>query len=257
MEFSNVLLSVITCVIIIYFAWNYFNNRNRNRHQNTSQGNDIRYYELKAKYEFLVAVGTLFTAVAVFYGFGTKKDIDQNIKTEFNALFAPTKKRVSVTESKVAEMDQRLKNAQAILNSYYGALKEIDSRQKQINLSSQKSKEVLKRYESTVDSLNKSNVLKRNFYLVDNLTVNYNKIYDTVRQQLAKTYAYDTLLTTLGDRLPQFKKPPIIVGVTDVGFGIHTFDVNTRTFKILLDINYFTPPANNLIKFRLIITPGE
>lgn len=252
MEFNTILLFIIASVITIYFTWNFFNNRKLPK--NSKLENDIRYYELKSKYEFLVAVVSLVTAVAVFYGLGTKKDIEQNIKSEFTTEFEPAKKRLSVAERQINEINMNLKTAQGIINSYYNALKEIDTKQKTIDQASQRSQKQFQEFEKRIDTLNKKNILKKNFYLVDNIKVNYDVI--TYNQGFAK-FAFDTLTTTLGDKLPKFQKPPLVVAVSDVGNLIEVYNVTNSSFGIHFQISVFDPPKSGVISVRLMITEVE
>ena len=70
-------------VLTIYFYWNYRSNKNNNWLRNHKQLNDIRYYELKSKNEFLVAVSVLLIAIIAFFGYSTKQNLQDSLRTEF------------------------------------------------------------------------------------------------------------------------------------------------------------------------------
>jgi nitrogen fixation-related uncharacterized protein len=73
----------IALVITIYFLWNFLNNRNNKWLRNNRHVNDIRYYELKSKNEFLVAVSVLLMGIITFFGYSTKQSLQNSLRLEF------------------------------------------------------------------------------------------------------------------------------------------------------------------------------
>jgi hypothetical protein len=73
----------IALVVTIYFLRNFLNNRNNKWLRNNRQVNDIRYYELKSKNEFLVAVSVLLMGIITFFGYSTKQSLQNSLRLEF------------------------------------------------------------------------------------------------------------------------------------------------------------------------------
>jgi len=253
MQFNTLLLFTITCVIVIYFTWNFFNQRSIKK--NSKHIPDAHYYELKSKYEFLVAIGSLVFAIAVFYGLGTKKDMEQNLKSEFNSQLEPTRKQALTTETKIDSVNKQVKETQGIINGYYSALKEIEGKQRAIDLLTLSSKNKFEGFQKRIDTLSKKNILKRSFYLVDNLQLDFKKMENTESHSLK--IAFDTLVTTLADKLPRFHKPPIILPVSNMGFALHVFNVTNDGFEIFVAPEWFDDPKNGIVIARLLITEVE
>lgn len=71
-----VLLIILISAILVFNIWNLFTLSKLKKQQASQQAlNDPRYYELKAKQDFLVAVFSVFVATAAFLGYNSLKSI--------------------------------------------------------------------------------------------------------------------------------------------------------------------------------------
>jgi|GEM_PF-2121790 len=255
-NFNTLLLFVILVVIIIYFTWNYLSNKKIDYRLWERKNDDIRYHELKSKYEFLVAIVTFIIAVAVFYGYSTKKEIEESIKKDFDSKLEVEHKKLTEVNKKLKNLDSnvsnRIKSTSTTIDAYFNSLKQIESRQNTINELSDKSQGKLKEFERKIVNLNDDNTLKRNFYLVDNIKIKYDE-YSMINEHYI-SYSYKNLTTTLGDKLPNFETPPIIIAVSNNGFGIQIFDVTLNSFKVRIVPEYADVPKDGIIVVKLLIS---
>lgn len=249
MALNTIILFFIAAVLTTYYLWNYLSNRKP--FPNSKVVNDIRYYELKSKYEFLVAIVSVALAIAVFVGLGTKKDIENQLK----ASLEPTTKlaieneiRTSANEQRTSLIDSQINRQEALLNSFYTVISSLKADLNGVSINISKSR-------NEIDLLNKKDILKRNFYLVDNLT-GPNK--DVAEGSTDRKIAFDTLITSLGTKLPVFEKPPIIFAVSNKGLQIYNIDVTTKTFTLRILPPYFESlDPKGIFDIRLLISEVE
>jgi len=84
-QFTIILLLIIVSLISL-FIWNGLNFRSLKKQATLrdKELNDAKYWELKYKTEFMVAIVTLITATAGFLGYSSLQSIEASVKNDFN-----------------------------------------------------------------------------------------------------------------------------------------------------------------------------
>ncbi|MES2376356.1 MAG: hypothetical protein V4553_07250 [Bacteroidota bacterium] len=180
--------------------------------------NDAKYWELKYKYEFLIAIVGIITATAGFLGYNSLQSIEaavrsdfdkkvDSVKTTLQATYSDVNSRLLSAKNSVANIDNRVKNSQAQLKTSSEVLAVLTKKQFELNKDGLLSKKNLKELAEEIDSINGKNKIKREFYLVSNMAFSGKLSVETSLIKLK----FSDLKTITGDRLPVFKKPPIVL----------------------------------------------
>ena len=203
MILANTLLIIITSVVIAYFFWNYWNNRTSTHRRIIN--NDIRYYELKSKYEFLVAIGSIIAIIFIFLGVNTQNELQKTLKSNFDILLD------SATVLKV-DMNDQIAITKEALAITTGEVEALRSRQRLINSESTKSLNSFKSLNEKYLDLSNNPKLKKDFYVVSNITIK--KDSDIIR------FHFKDMTTEAGKKLPVFNSIPIVIPTSSNGAGV-------------------------------------
>jgi Ca2+/Na+ antiporter len=230
-QFTIVLLIAISCLICL-FVWNSLNFKTLKKlsTQKDKELNDAKYWELKYKYEFLIAIVALITAAAGFLGYNSLQSIEIAVKGDFNKKVDSVRLALNKTSTdinakllsakdSVQNLNGRVRNSQSQLKTNAEALSKLIKQQLELKVSGYQSKKSLSDLSNQLDSINGKNKIKREFYLIPNIEF---KGELAVNNKYAKL-KFSELRTITGDRLPVFKRPPIILSAL----------VNTTEFKIM------------------------
>ncbi len=182
-----------------------------------SQLNDAKYYELKYKTDFLIALFTIIVTVAGFLGYETIESAKKEIKNEFFVETSTIDSLLLITKRKVLAQDS--------------ILAKIELKQEIINKLIPKNERILtdqnyriKKLQEVIDKLNNTNKQKRNFYLISNLK--------TDPDGKDKTFRFSDIMTTQGDRLPIFSSPPSIIAIPTSSIDLDIYDIGINDFKV-------------------------
>lgn len=170
----------------------------------------------KYKYEFLIAIVGLISTVAGFLGYSSIESIESAVRADFKVKVDSVKRALNdayvQTDVKLLstnkELDQIAKNVvlyQGQLQSNKGALKKLVSDQNILKSTNNKSQKDLFQLSLQIDSINAANKIKREFYLIKDAPINGKYAPDVTPVKFFE------LRTSSGDRLPKFKKPPIVI----------------------------------------------
>lgn len=259
---TTVILIILFIAIIIFSAWNgYTLNQIKKSSHTRAELNDAKYWELKSKQEYLIAVVTLIVAVVAYLGFNTKKDIENElkaalktkldtaqhqIKTQLDSAtkdiyvqLRPINSTVEKFQSSLNAAEKNINETDLKITNYKTAINALIGQQKGIENKAFKSEGQVNALVERIDILNKSNILKLPIYVVKDYKYGFHT-YDTVY--------FSNLRTVVGDRLPTFKKPPVIVPIsvmpivplriTTTSFLIHGVGNNSIAAQDLIDKKY-------------------
>ena len=208
---------IILFALLVVSAWNGYTllqiKKMNKEGEKTSA--DERYYELKFKIQFLVAMFTFLAAIAGLYGYNTLEDVKQKLTTELNDSIDSLKQRLRATTTNLNSKDSIVKN----LENDLGTLSENVPRLK-------KGFGQIEFLERKIQTINGKNILKQNYYIVTSLSFTTNDL-----SKPAKIYFKD-LTTNLGDKLPSFTRPPLIITVPDESIPVEVFDITLDSFTI-------------------------
>lgn len=240
-----ILLVVITATIVIYFIWNFISSK-ANPHR--INNDDIRYYELKSKNEFLVASVSLLLIVFAFFGLSTKNEIKADLENEIKKDLSVSQKVADSTrkafEAYKSTIDKDLITYKEVISSSIQKLEEIKKQTEQVSNSTLRSKKQFDNVQQTVDRISKLNILKREFYIVDNQFINHNV---AVSGKPRRIY-FDTLKTQNGDNLPTFQYEPLIL-ISNIDGGFIKINKTTKDYVDVI-VETMTEEDQNIPQFR-------
>lgn len=250
-----ILLVVIGVAILIFNIWNIVVLRRLNNSSTAKDIplNDAKYYELKYKSEFIVAVFSVIVAVGGLLGYESLQSAKNEVKSDLLTKMRSIDSLVTQTELRIKRKDSLLfeiESKQDIINSA------IPINEEKL----QKQNVQLRKLMYTINDLNDNNKIKQSFYLVRDLKIKNNKgikvttqeiqIYrDTlppekraaengmkktlaIKQETGQYYKFDDLKTNLGDKLPKFTKIPFIISIPESSFGLEIYNVTLDGFYV-------------------------
>ncbi|OXB04999.1 hypothetical protein B0A72_11010 [Flavobacterium pectinovorum] len=159
--------------------------KKRSRNQNSFT--DERYFEIKFKLQFITSIGAIIITVFGYIGY-----------ENYNAILIKTD-----------ELNNKLSRLDNQINDYDKKIETLNLYSKDIEKIMGVSKSDLKSLNATIANIRDKNVLDKNFYFIDNLSL-------LSSNELKKIYFKD-LVTSYGDRLPIFTIPPTIIVAPSTG----------------------------------------
>lgn len=210
-----ILLIIVGISLLILNIWNLItlNHLNKNLDKTDNQLNDSKYFELKYKSEFIIAVFSIIIAVGGLLGYNTLKSAKNEIKSN---LISKTKS----IDSTLNQTAKRIEKKDSILEK-------IILKQKLINESIPLNDEKIRNQENrinsiqnTINELNENNKIKQSFYLIKSIKL----IEDE------QIFYFKDLRTTIDDRLPKFSKIPFIIPISEKFHIVDVFDITLEGF---------------------------
>lgn len=265
----TIVLLVAIFSLICLFLWNGFNFRSLKQMSlsKDKELNDAKYWELKYKYEFLIAIVGLITVTAGFLGYNSLQSIETAVRNDFNKkvdsvkntlqnTYSDVNSRLLAAKDSVTNIDSRVKNSQSQLQRSVNILAILKKQQFELKEGGYQSKKSLSELSGQIDSINTKNKIKREFYLIPNIPFKGElQLHDT--QVKIK---FSELRTISGDRLPIFKKPPIVLSALSNTTEFKISSIDNEGFEGML-IVYGVPiddkMAKNIYYNSFIIYPVE
>lgn len=234
---------IIACSIIIFFVWNVYSYKKiqQARQQQNHLLNDEKYYELKSKQEFLLAIGTLIAAVIAFIGYDSYKNFQEAIQKNLEDQLVTTTDKLKVQSQNLAEQQKNIDtlNASISRNNIYVArateiLANLDKKQEALDNKLNQSENSIVTYNKRIKDIQdrlstiaNKNIINQEIYLVKDLKYHFEGSSDTV------TYYFKNLQTINGEPLPTFKDTPIVIPVSNVGAQFQLSKVTPNYFQLI------------------------
>ncbi|NOU19260.1 MAG: hypothetical protein HOO91_17015 [Bacteroidales bacterium] len=237
-----IIILIITLVALSVFSiWNILSLREL-KSKKTSENkelNDSKYFELKYKMEFLVAIFSVIVALAGILGYNSLENAKREIKTELNKELLPVESRIKNTERNIRDKDSIVSTLEVKTVSISNNLSSFDSEVKKnnTNLNSLKNK---------IDIINSKNIIKQNFYIVNSIKFRFNENDTTM-----KKFYFADLKTNLGDKLPAFDTSPLVIPVSESNAMVKIWKITNETFEV--GCNEFYGNIIDTIKFSIVI----
>ncbi|MFD1602995.1 hypothetical protein ACFSJW_07165 [Flavobacterium artemisiae] len=203
MTLVYIFLTVITIFVIMSFV-SLIKIKKQNNQNNTNGISDDRYYELKYKLQYVSSVGVIVIAVAGFFGLDKYENFVAQFKGKTDSLDLKLKeydKKLSLLDSSILMYDSKI-------SSYDKSLAKLDLGKVKFSKAMIASNKGLLQLKDTIDVIKKRNILDKSFYVINNLQVNNPILPDNGK--LISRYYFKDLYTIIGDKLPEFEKPPVI-----------------------------------------------
>jgi len=235
-QFTILLLIAIVCVICL-FLWNGLNYRTLKKlsQQKDKELNDAKYWELKYKQEFMIAIVALLSATAGFLGYNSLQSVETSVKTEFNKKvdsvkntfqqsYKDVKIKLITANDSAKTLNEKVRISQKQLERNATLLSILTRQQLELKVTGFQSKNALHELSQEIDSINVKNKIKREFYLITNIPIK--GLLDPT------TIKFSQLKTNTGDRLPLFKKPPIVIAAWGKQIEYRVSSVSSQEIQI-------------------------
>lgn len=224
-------LIVITCVfVLVYFFWNASILQSRLKRARVID--DARYFELKAKNEFLVACFAMFVALVGFLGYSSIKDLEISLRNELTMR----------VDSALIKLDSLKKDANTTADITAGMatrILDVEERQRKLNVMTSASFADVEKLRINVSEIAESDVLKRDFYLIDNITFDFKEAAELPTKRLY----YRDMVTTKGGGLPSITSVPFILVSASNGGKANI--INTTNEYVDLQLSVVSYPGGS------------
>ena len=251
MALFNILVVIITATIIIYFVWNYLNNRKQPHRRNFD---DIRYYELTSKYEFLVAVAALFAIVFGYIGITTKSSLEAELTKNIETQLKPAKDSILILKNDISAFQSQITNLNGVLANSQSQLIEISKQQELIdqkNISSTRNVGLL---QTKIKDISESNALKKEFYILKDISIFYKTPQEEKDVDPILKFDFDKLLTVKGEKLPTFDQPPFMIVSPRNGGMVYVTKITNKGFELIMGpVLLLNGEQNKEFKFQVIV----
>lgn len=262
MNFSIIILVLLVVAFSASTVWNSISLRSLTKrpHRSDSQLNDSKYFELKYKQEFLVAIVSFITAVAVFLGYNTMDNIRSELRKEIADSLRTKYVELSAISDSIKDLSTNLSEMQNSLSANSTIAFQNQLKQQELMRVLSSSQSQANAFKNRMDELNKKNILKQEIYLVAGLEFDVAKGYLNENPDSATNatrYYFKDLRTVLGEPLPAFKEAPVIVATTNAGATISISEVTTTSFLLWSGAFSFPddePRKSYKIKVNLLIS---
>lgn len=216
-----ILLVIIGVALLVFNFWNLrtLKSIKKNAIQKDSQLNDAKYFELKSKSEFIIAIFSVIVAVAGLLGYNTLQGAKNEIKSELINKTKSIDSLLTITEDRVQEKDSILAQLELKLDIISSL---IPLNEKQLN--SQRSQ--LNSLQKVIRDLNTNNKIKQSFYIVRNLEIKKSK------KPLVKYFKFNNIKTNIGDNLPKFSKQPIVIPIPESTADFQVYNITSEGFYV-------------------------
>lgn len=184
-------LFVLVIFLIGLSVWNLLTLYNLKKYNRSEQKikND-RYYELKYKTDYITTV-VVVMGIGAFFGYNWFEEIKDQAADNL-------REKTASFDGQYESLNRKLKNSDTLASTYTDKLNNLFTDYDNI---SKKLNKLFKDYET----ISEKQIIKYDFYIVDNLKFPIEFNHDT-----AYRFYYKNLKSITGDKLPEFKKPPVL-----------------------------------------------
>ena len=235
----TIIIIILILSLLIFNIWNLItlNQIRKIKVMGQSELSDGKYYELKYKIDFLVAVVSIVIGVVGFLGYNSLSDIKTNLS-----------KRIAFIDSSFANIDTNILKKDSIANSLNNRINDINDILTNSDFKVKNYKSKIDSIQRKIDEINNKNIIKQNYYISETLVLTESK-RDTI-------IYFDKLKSNVNDKLPVFKKPPILIPVTTNGaFEIVLHQITDKSFRAFFSTTF---RGENVVEtktynFRIVI----
>ncbi|MCW3106147.1 MAG: hypothetical protein JWQ09_653 [Segetibacter sp.] len=218
----TVILIIIGIGILAFNFWSTLSIRSFFKRTNKrEQINDQKYWELKYNIQSLVTIFAVIVGIAGYLGVNTLDDIKKSITKEL-------KPQLDTAYSKISQMKDGLQRIDTTLKNYGNDMKSLRENSNAVSNSLTISKSGLNALKQNVNDINKKNKIQAPVYVVNNLEVDNN----LPAMDIKATKYFENLVTSTGDRLPVFNKPPTIIVASNGGGTYAVTHITKTSFRI-------------------------
>jgi hypothetical protein len=215
----SITLLLIGVAVLIFSYWGFRLIRKHIKRFNNGQKfstslNDEKYFELKARQDYIIASSTLIFAVLSFIGYSSIKDI----KTDLNNQVLAERQKIDTLKNTADETDKTFINLQitgkTLKDSMISAL------------------EIVQVLKNKVGQILAKDVIKQNLYIIDNLKMGDFPATSEKNFENNKIVYFKNLTSISGQKLPEFIKPPTVLAMSINGGSVAIRKISKDGFQI-------------------------
>jgi hypothetical protein len=235
------ILIVIGIGILIYNFYNTYSIRSFfNRTYKRSEINDQKYWELKFKIESLITTFSVIIAVAGYLGFSTIKDVKDQVTKEIRPQIDSATLHITAVENTV-------KSLRDSLTKYKNEFNYLDSGATALQDSLSHTKGGFSKLLLDIAAISKKNKIQAQVYIVNDLEL----IIDKPQGDPYYVRNFSALITSTGDKLPTFNKPPLVFAVSKTGGSMYLKNITNTSFELVPGDYLGERPIISLIIFQV------
>lgn len=220
------LLAAMICLLIVFIAVTVWNARALNTLKQLTLSNanniqDSKYYELKYHIQLLVGIFTVLVTICTTVVYSSISAAKVEIKNQLTLEADSARERIR-------RIEPQLKKAENTIEAYNQLVGQFKS------------------LENNIRSINSKNILKQSYYIVPGVVFKL----DNPAKEDYQVFEFKNLRTNTGDRLPEFKNPPMIIPVPNIPI----FDITTTSFKVSVYGNWADgDPLSGASEFSVLV----
>lgn len=243
---TTLLIFLILSVISLNL-WNAYNiHKMIKRPLLNNELNDKKYWELKYKMQYMLSVFVVLVSVAGYLGYNSLTSIEDRLSAQLNVATDSLKKQ---SESLI-ERYKKLATLSLTTDSTLGIAEKrilgLDKMNTNLNKALIVTSDSLTKIKRNIALINEKNSIQQNVYIIDNVIFG-----DPSNDGKWPKFYFKDLTTVVGQKLPEFKKPPIITAASMNGSDAAVRNVTFESFEILAMMN--TSDTNRYI-YTIFIT---
>ncbi len=251
------LITILIVILIIFTLWNIINVRSFKKilSNNENRLADDKYFELKYKIEFLIAAFSGIVIVVGYLGYGSLDNAENELKKNMQDSLKVFEISLKEKQDSIEKIGSQLNNFNLIQSVFFKEQSKFSKTQFDLRTDLSKQENRISTGKNEIDSLDKKiktinskNILNQNFYLIDNVKFN---MAEEDKVDLTNTFYFKDLSTSLGDKLPEFKKPPIVFVAASINVRFIVTEITTEYVKLYMSENYI--PIDNLTSFNMVV----
>ena len=193
-------LLVFFIVVVLWNTWILWRLMHRSK-RNVGSIQDEKYFDLKYNMQLMIAIFSIVVSVATAMGYTSLNNVKEELRKELTNSIDSLNNRLTTINSTAANIESFLSETEKITV--------------QVDL-----------LQGKVKSINEKNILKQNYYIVTSLK------FIVKDPSEHRTINFKDLKTNLGDRLPNFTTPPLIITVPDETIPVQVFDITNNSFSV-------------------------
>jgi hypothetical protein len=239
----NRFVFVILVALLVFSVWNWISRRDLKalQKQGIQTLNDSNYYELKYKIQFLIALFSVFVALAGWFGITSIEDVKNQITYDIN-------RSTDSLNLEIIRLEKNIERKDSAVRALDRAISNLSDKQPHLNRTTEIQENRISDIENRIRGIENKNILKETMYVVESIGFKSQGL-------LAKIYLKE-LTTKDGQKLPNFLSPPLIIPIADSNVPVYVSNITTESFEVGWN-TYGTGPdplaEPGIIKFSIII----
>lgn len=224
MEKLSIILLIIGLAVLVFALWSFLIIKKHITKYNRSSLSDEKYFELKARQEYIIATSAIIFGVLSFLGYASVNEIKADLSSQFSA---ERESLDSLYKSEKLKMDS-LHNYADEANAAFTGLK-IEG--KDLKDSMRSSLALINTLKFRIAEISKKEVIRQNLFIVDNLHIKDFPV-SKYKGEDFRYVSFKSLKTISGQDLPVFSEPPNIIVFTASGGQVAVTELSKNGFKI-------------------------